>query len=273
MKLGQIIRGALILGALTATSSSLVSNVIAPTKKPEQLIEETKAEVRTREELEAIIENFQQMRPHLNTIIDAVEKNKQIYQVDPLLIVAIAKVESSSNPYAVSWVGAGGLFQIMPKTAEEYGFNVIITPNFTKGWQEWRKFIKQDQLAHKAFDQNNFNYARRLEISADNHYQKALGLFKDYKKEVLTKIKGKTPEEILEIDQRFHIPSAINFCVETMAKSLNENKGDMRVAIATYNAGMGAVRKYKGIPPFKQTVIYQNKVINTYNMLQKLIAN
>jgi soluble lytic murein transglycosylase-like protein len=45
----------------------------------------------------------------------------QEYNIDPLLLHAIAEVESSYNPSAVSSAGAKGLMQVMPATARRLG--------------------------------------------------------------------------------------------------------------------------------------------------------
>lgn len=43
--------------------------------------------------------------------------------------------------------------------------------------------------------------------------------------------------------------------------------GDVAKALAAYNAGPGAVDRYQGVPPYRETVSYVNRVINNYKQL------
>ncbi len=42
-------------------------------------------------------------------------------------------------------------------------------------------------------------------------------------------------------------------------------KGDVELVAAAYNAGEGAVDKYKGVPPYPETRMYVKKIANLYN--------
>jgi soluble lytic murein transglycosylase-like protein len=55
---------------------------------------------------------------HLAPEIDRAAASNQI---DPLLLHAIARIESRHNPAAVSHAGARGLMQVMPATAARFG--------------------------------------------------------------------------------------------------------------------------------------------------------
>ena len=45
-------------------------------------------------------------------------------------------------------------------------------------------------------------------------------------------------------------------------------EGDLRLALASYNAGSGAVKKYGDIPPYKETQEYVKKVITSFERLR-----
>ena len=45
---------------------------------------------------------------------------------------------------------------------------------------------------------------------------------------------------------------------------LDKYDGEIKLALAAYNAGSDNVRKYGGVPPFKATEFYINKVLKYY---------
>ncbi len=109
------------------------------------------------------------------------------YGVEPALVEAIVKAESSYNPNAVSHKGARGLMQLMPATADSLGVQNIHDPK-----ENLRGGVR-------------------------------------YFQQLLVRYGG-------EIDR----------------------------AVAAYNAGPKAVEKYKGVPPYPETVDYVAKVRKYY---------
>ena len=50
-----------------------------------------------------------------------------------------------------------------------------------------------------------------------------------------------------------------------ISQMLTKFDGNIETALAAYNAGPGAVKKYDGIPPYKETQNYVQKVMNNFH--------
>jgi soluble lytic murein transglycosylase-like protein len=53
---------------------------------------------------------------------------------------------------------------------------------------------------------------------------------------------------------------AITAAARILSRNLNEFGGSVPLALAAYNAGAGAVKKYGGIPPYSQTQNYVKSI-------------
>jgi soluble lytic murein transglycosylase-like protein len=114
------------------------------------------------------------------------------HHVQPALLLAVIKVESSFNPVVVSKAGAVGLMQLIPETAIRHGVRNLYNT-----------------------DENIAGGAKHLRYLLD----------------------------------RFH--------------------GNIKLALAAYNAGERKVDRYGNIPPYKETQLYVQKVMDYYRDYKK----
>jgi soluble lytic murein transglycosylase-like protein len=143
--------------------------------------------------------NALMQRIRLDYIEAYIEEAASKERLEPALLRALIRVESNFNHKARSRVGARGLMQIMPFTAEVLGNK-------------------------KALDQHN----PRANILAGTHYLREL---------------------------------------------INQFGGDLRLALAAYNAGPRAVEKYHGVPPYSETRAYVRKVMAQLDDEREFVAD
>jgi soluble lytic murein transglycosylase-like protein len=117
---------------------------------------------------------------------DLISAAAKKHGVSPALVKGIVATESNFRCDARSSVGAIGLMQLMPATAQEYGADPSV------------------------------------------------------------------PAQNIDAGTRY-----ISFLLQKYKKSRNQ----LKFAIAAYNAGFGAVDRYRGIPPFRETRGYVTKVL------------
>jgi soluble lytic murein transglycosylase-like protein len=96
--------------------------------------------------------------------------------------------------------------------------------------------------------------ARELMQEALALGQKREALYSQYKKDLLQN----------GADDRLNPFLAIEHGYGYFLGLMREQKGDISLALAAYNAGPNRVRECKGIPPFPETVHFRNKVLEFY---------
>jgi len=201
--------------------------------------------------------------PFIQALEETLKKfNLQTDEVDPLLFIALIKRESGFDPLAVSPSGAAGLTQIVPDTATALGMKNIYNPPYlaeAASVSSLERSTKKQALAllYQVNQENMLEVAaqaRDLTQSALALGKKRDALYSQYKSEILNK----------KLDDRLNPSAAIEYGFKFFLQQMRAHKGDISLALASYNAGPYRVKQHKGIPPFSETVHFRNKVLEIY---------
>lgn len=197
-------------------------------------------------------------------LLDEVFKKlgESIYPVDPLLFIALMKKESSFDPLSVSGVGAAGLTQIMPETAVDLGMKNIFMPEY---------YLEAGSLLKREREKRNKALSILFEINEENGLElagKARGLMQESLETggKRTELYKRYKEDLVKnrVDDRLQPALSIEYGLKYFARLMKKFNGDISLALASYNAGETRVRDYGGIPPFKETVGFRNKILQYY---------
>ncbi len=68
----------------------------------------------------------------------------------------------------------------------------------------------------------------------------------------------------LEVDDPFDPEENVRGGVREFSRLVDRYSGNLQLALAAYNAGEGAVAKYRGVPPYPETRSYVSKILSIY---------
>jgi soluble lytic murein transglycosylase-like protein len=86
----------------------------------------------------------------------------------------------------------------------------------------------------------------------------------------LMQVMPKTADEC-GITEPYHAVDNLMGACECLRRLINRYRGNLKLALAAYNAGVANVEKYKSIPPFRETKSYVKKILALYQKKKGLL--
>lgn len=68
----------------------------------------------------------------------------------------------------------------------------------------------------------------------------------------------------LKVENPFNPAENIRGGVQEFSRLVDRYSGNLQLALAAYNAGEGAVARYRGVPPYSETRSYVSKILSIY---------
>ena len=186
-------------------------------------------------------ENVQDVLVSKDSIENLLLRYCKMCSVDYDIMSNIVRFESGWGLKSISPVGAVGINQLMPEIYKEYSEAYSLNPS-------------------KIF--NEEMYSSMLKRYKDNEitYQQFQNFRRVYASELKEIALGKDLDELAEIDGRFNYRANMLVGVLYFRDLLDKYNGRLELALAAYNAGEEAVKKYGGMPPFRETNRYVNNI-------------
>lgn len=133
-------------------------------------------------------------------------------------------------------------------------------PKVSKLYKDWKSRGNYDALIESAA----LKYNIRKEIihaviRTESHYQ--ANVISPKGAQGLMQLMPETAK-LYGVTNAFDPAQNINAGTQHLRYLLDLYQGDLSIAVAAYNAGEGAIEKYNGIPPYKETINYVKEITN-----------